>query len=112
MSRSQSRIGPQPWPSDLPTGWPQPDDAVVLADTRRGGDARLLLIDLPDTLEDALDRYRRALNQNGFETQEPQGPRTLSALHARRGAWEAVLTFIGRERATRVEILLLDRAAG
>jgi hypothetical protein len=111
-TRSESRIGPQPWPDDLPARWPRLDHAQVLSDTRRQEGDRLLLVDLPGTPDHALDRYREALEDVGFDVVRPNTQRPLHALHARRGADEVVLTFFGREHATRIEILFLDAASG
>jgi len=108
--RSESRIGPQPWPEDLPAGWPRPDHALLLADTRRdelGRLGRLLLVDLPDAPARALDSFRKALGQNGFESRRPHTGDAGHALQVRRGELEARLTFIGRGRTTRLEILFL-----
>jgi hypothetical protein len=106
-SRFESRIGPQPWPEDLPANWPRPDHAQLLADTRRDGLGRLLLVDLPETPARALDSFREALLQSGFETRRPRSGDTGHALHVRRGELEVTLTFIARERWTRLEILFL-----
>ncbi|MEE8164137.1 MAG: hypothetical protein V3T64_01070 [Myxococcota bacterium] len=110
--RFESRIGPQPWPEDLPADWPRPDRAQVLADTRRDKLGRLLLVDLPDTPARALDSFREALLQHGFEARRPRSGDTGHALHVRRGELEAILTFIGRERTTRLEILFLCLQCG
>ncbi len=109
--RSESRIGPQAWPEDLPADWPRPDHAQLLADTRRDKLGRLLLVDLPDTRARALDAYQEALRQNGFEVRRPRSGNTGHALHVRRGELEAILTFIDRERTTRLEILFLCERA-
>ena len=110
--RYQSRIGPQPWPGNLPDRWPTPEAAMVLADTRRGGGGRLLLVDLPVDPERALALYRDALHRGGFETQRPRDPRLRHALHVHRDDEQAVLTFLPRADATRLEIFFVGSTPG
>lgn len=105
--RRDARIGPQPWPTDLPVGWPRPDDARVLADSRRNEGDRLILADLPGPPERALARYRDALHALGYAVERTRTRRFPHALHARGEHAEAVLTFFERDARTRVEILLL-----
>ena len=102
-SRSTSRIGPQPWPSDLPTAWPRLERAQVLADTRRNGD-RLLLVDLPGGPDRAAGEFEGALRDQGYRV-DPLTTRSGRALHAESDDHEAVLTFYPREKVTRLEIL-------
>lgn len=109
-TRFESRIGPQPWPDDLPANWPIPDQGRLLANTAQQGGGRLLLVDLPDAPERALDFYRTALERGGYEVSSREAKKPGHALHARHGRDEAVLTFIPRADATRVEILFLPHA--
>lgn len=109
-ARSETRIGPQPWPADLPAGWPRLQDGRVLADTRRNGD-RLLLVDLPGEPDDARDRYGAALRAEGFDV-VPGADRAAGSLRATGATTAAELTFYPRETVTRVEILFRDPAAG
>jgi hypothetical protein len=117
-SRSESRIGPQPWPQDLPQDWPRPASAQLLADSRTHGRGRLLLADLPGTPEQALDSFQWALVEAGFAAQRrdrkttPPAPQAPRVLHVRRGAEEAILTFIDRDPVTRLEILFIDPDRG
>ena len=109
-SRSESRIGPQPWPTDLPARWPRPEEGRVLADLRRDGD-RLLLVDWPGASGGAVDRFDAALRAEGFVVVPGQrvGAKSLSARDA---MTRAELTFFPRESVTRVEILFQERDAG
>lgn len=105
--RTTSRIGPQPWPADLPQTFPRPDDARVLADTRQRGD-RLLLVDVPTPVDRAARDFDRALRERGYTVARADTRRVRHALHAASPGGEAVLTFLERDDATRVEILFLS----
>ena len=111
-ARGESRIGPQPWPEDLPARWPRFEDGRVLADTRREGN-RLLLVDLSGDPAEALDRYDDALRAGGFEVAPGRGggAGSLRVIDATTQA-AAELTFYPRETVTRVEILFLERSSG
>lgn len=109
-SRSESRIGPQPWPSDLPARWPRLAEGRVLADLRRDGD-RLLLVDWPGDAGGALDRFGAALRAGGFDVGPGKGG-GAGSLSARDATTMAELTFFPRETVTRVEILFREREAG
>lgn len=111
-SRFETRIGPQPWPRDLPSNWPQPTGARVVADTAQQAGDRLLLVDLPGTPDEALDSYRNVLRGRGYDVAEPTTRRSTRALHAKRDGDEAVLTFFGRKHDTRLEILFIGGAPG
>jgi hypothetical protein len=111
-TRFESRIGPQPWPEDLPSDWPRPTKARVVADTKQQHADRLLLVDLPGRPDEALDSYRNVLRGHGYEVVRQRTPRTTHALHVKRGGDKAVLTFFGRRHATRLEILFIGGAAG
>lgn len=110
--RSESRIGPQPWPGDLPARWPMLGEATVVADTKRREGDRLLLVNVPFSPERAMDAYQSALRERGYEVQRPQSGTGPRALHAQSPDHEAVLTFFPREKVTRIEILFLARATG
>lgn len=110
--RFDSRVGPQAWPSDLPSHWPIPDSGQLLADTRHERGERLLLVDLPGSPDRALDAYRDALRGAGFEVENGQVQSARRALFARRGEEQAVLTFAAGETATRLEILFVRPASG
>jgi len=109
--RVTSRIGPQPWPGDLPAGFPRPEGARLLADMRRDGD-RLLLVDLPTQVDRAADQLDRALREGGYDVDRAETRRVRHALLARHEAGAAVLSFLARDGQTRLEILFLDRAEG
>ncbi|MCR9092751.1 MAG: hypothetical protein NXI30_00905 [bacterium] len=109
-TRSESRIGPQPWPADLPARWPRLEGGRVLADTRRNGD-RLLLVDLPGEPDAARERYGAALRAEGFEV-VPGADRGAGSLRATGPTAAADLTFYPRETVTRVEILFRDPPTG
>ena len=111
--RYDNRIGPQPWPMDLPDRWPIPDQGQLLAVTRAGDAERLLLVDLPGRPELAFASYRDVLRERGFEVEIPTRlpERAQHALYARRGEEHAMLRFFARADATRLEILLLRRSA-
>jgi hypothetical protein len=111
-ARFESRIGPQPWPDDLPANWPIPEQGKVLASTAQKEGGRLLLVDLPGTPESAADFYRRELERNGFDLSRSPSNDSRHALVARCGRDEAVLTFLGRTNTTRVEILFLPVVPG
>jgi hypothetical protein len=110
--RGESRVGPQPWPADLPRAWPRPRQATVVADTRRSTGDRLLLVNLPGPADEALDEFRRALIENGYEVDPPRIDSTRPTLRVKSGDDRAVLTFYAREKVTRIEILFPARAAG
>ncbi len=120
IERSRTRIGPQPWPRDLPAAWPRLDPARVVADSVRPGRGRLLLVDVPGAPEHALESLREALDERGFETRRPERLRAPIALHAWLGDDDVVLTFHDREydrehdreRHTRLEILFVEPASG
>ena len=119
-TRFETRIGPQPWPQNLPQGWPEPRRATLVADTTIGErrheqkpteareDGRLLLIDLPDPLNRALDSYRGTLRRNGFELAPKATGQGSNAFLVKRGTLEARLSFFARKHATRLEILFLS----
>jgi hypothetical protein len=109
-SRGTSRIGPQPWPADLPTAWPRLESARVLADTRRDGD-RLLLVDLPGSPDHAAAEYGEALRARGYAIDQTDGARVGRTIHVESPYHEAVLTFFPRDEITRIEILFLEKAA-
>jgi hypothetical protein len=106
-TRFESRIGLQPWPRDLPESWPKPLGASVVADTTGRNKGRLLLIDLSDSIEIALDSYRGVLRDSGFEVVRAGAVGRGRALRASRGRTEASLRFFAREDATRLEILFI-----
>ena len=110
--RHQTRVGPQPWPEDLPSRWPLLPEATVVADTLRAEGDRLLLVNLPGSPADAIDFYHDALVERGYRVERPRLRRDRHALHAQSAEHEAVLTFISRDRITRVEILFLARGTG
>ena len=111
-TRFESRVGLQPWPKDLPESWPIPRDArVVAASIQRQGN-RLLLVDLPARPGEALESYRDELEASGYRIFQPQSGPSNHALRAKRGDDEAILTFFGREHATRLEILFVARGSG
>jgi len=101
-SRFESRIGPQPWPGDLPANWPTPSSALVLADTLDRKSGRLLLVNLAGPFDQALASYRSALETGGFEVD-----RSHNTLHAKRDRVIATLNFFAREDSTRLEILFI-----
>ncbi len=109
-TRSTNRIGPQPWPADLPTMWPRLESARVLADTRRDGD-RLLLVDLPGSPAEAAAEYGKALRSRGYSIDQTESARVGRAIHAESPDHEAVLTFFPRDEITRLEILFLGKSA-
>jgi len=111
-TRFESRIGPQPWPDDLPTNWPIPAQARLVASTAQQSGGRLLLVDLPGSSDRARELYRDALERGGYDVSNHETKKLKQALLAKHGRDQAVLTFIGRAEATRVEILLLPPAAG
>ncbi len=109
-TQSQSRIGLQPWPEDLPARWPRPNESRVLADTSRHEGDRLLLVDVPDDPAAAATFYQAALLAEGYEVDRTSTRRVQHALHASLADHEVVLTFLPREKATRIEILFLRGA--
>ena len=108
-SRSESRIGPQPWPTDLPNAWPRFANAKVLADTQRNGD-RLLLVNVPSGTEQAAQEFQEALRGQGYQV-DLLATRAGHALHAEAADHEVVLTFYPREEVTRLEILFPGKRA-
>ena len=111
-TRFESRIGLQPWPEDLPTNWPTPSQASVVAVAKRQPGDLLLLVDLPGSPDQALESYRADLRAGGFHVVRSASQPSPHALHAKRGDDEAVLTFFGRKQATRLEILFVGHASG
>lgn len=109
-SRSESRIGPQPWPEDLPARWPRLEEGRVLADLRRDGD-RLLLVDWPGAPGGALDRFDAALRAEGYDVAPGEGG-GAGSLRATGATTTAELTFFPRETVTRIEILFRQPKAG
>jgi len=110
--RHETRVGPQPWPEDLPSRWPVLSQATVVADTLRGEGDRLLLVNLPGSPDEAIDSYQAALVERGYRVDRPSLRRDRRALHAQSAEHEAVLTFVSRDRITRIEILFLARETG
>jgi len=108
--RFETRVGPQPWPRDLPSNWPRPATGRVVADSKRAGGERLLLIDLPGSADEALATYRRALRNEDFEVEESSPDGSKRGLRVRRGRDEASLRFFDRDHRTRIEILFLARS--
>jgi hypothetical protein len=108
-TRSESRVGPQPWPADLPKRWPRLRDATVVADTKRGGGERLLLANFPGDPDAAMDSIQTAFRDRGYRVEQARSDRTV---HARSDDHRVVLTFFPRKKVTRVEILLLVEPAG
>lgn len=106
-SRFESRIGPQPWPRNLPENWPTPIDSLVLADANGREDGRLLLVDLSSSIDQSLDFYVTALRQGGFEVDQAGTSGRDNALRASRGSIEATLHFFARGDSTRLEILFI-----
>ena len=109
-TRSEGRVGPQPWPTDLPDGWPLALAGQVVADTRTDGD-RLLLVDVRESRRETVEAYADALRAEGFrvEVGEREGTPALRAIG---GSARAELTFFAGETVTRVEILFPSAAAG
>jgi hypothetical protein len=105
-TRFESRIGPQPWPDDLPKNWPIPDPSKVLANTSQKEGGRLLLVDLPGSLDHVVEYYAEALERGGYRVARFENERSLPILSASQGRDEATLTFIARGDTIRVEILL------
>jgi hypothetical protein len=112
FAKSETRVGPQPWPRDLPPRWPRPAEATLVADTKQAAGDRLMLVNLPGPPDRAVERYSEALSASGYEVDPAKSRKPGSALHVRGENHEAVLIFFAREKATRVEILFLTRAAG
>jgi len=104
-SRFQTRIGPQPWPRDLPRHWPQPTRAVVVADSRRHDAERLLLVDLPGSHASEFKAYVDALVQNGFEIDAIGRDGIHGSLRVIGHEAEANLLFFTHANHTRLEIL-------
>jgi hypothetical protein len=111
-TQSETRVGLQPWPEDLPVKWPILESATVVADTRRSGGERLLLVDVPGAPDQVMDSYQSALRDGGYEVDRPRLRRTRRALHAQSPEHRAVLTFFARKELTRIEILFLTPATG
>lgn len=108
--RYTTRVGPQPWPTDLPSQWPKPAAGRVVADSKRAGGERLLLVDLPGSADEAFADYRRSLRDGRFEIDETSSDSSKLGLRVRRGSDQATLRFFDREHRTRVEILFLARS--
>jgi hypothetical protein len=111
-SRSQTRVGPQPWPQDLPGRWPVLREATVVADVKQSAGDRLLLVNVPGSPDRAMATYQSALRERGYDVEQPRLRYDRRALHAQSGEHEVVLTFFAREKVTRIEILFLERATG
>ena len=109
---TRTRVGPQPWPDDLPGDWPVLDGAQLLADSVQAAGDRLLLVDWPEQPARAVARLRAALEARGYRVAEPRMRSTRHALHARGGAGEIVLTVFARDDASRLEILFLASTPG
>jgi hypothetical protein len=105
--RFDSRIGPQPWPTDLPNRWPTPSQARVVAVAMQREGNRLLLIDLPGSARESLAHYRNALRAEGYRVARRESRRSTHALRVKSGEDEVVLTFFGRKHGTRLEILFV-----
>jgi hypothetical protein len=110
--RFESRVGPQPWPDDLPSNWPKPTSSRVVANAKRAEGDRLVLIDLPLSPAEAVDAYRSQLQSQGYAVTEVPNAEAVHSLRAKSGQDEAVLRFFRRDRATRIEILFIARARG
>jgi len=106
-TRFETRIGPQPWPRDLPENWPTPSGGLVLADTDGREEGRLLLVDLAGSIDQALLSYQTALLASGFEVDREGTVGGGKALRAQRGSTKATLRFFAREDSTRLEILFI-----
>lgn len=111
-SRSESRIGLQPWPEDLPRNWPTPSRARVVGVAMQPQGNRLLLVDLPGSPRAALESYQNLLRAGGYHVVRPATRKSTHALHARLDDDEAVLRFFERKQATRLEILFVGRGSG
>lgn len=111
-AQNQTRVGLQPWPEDLPVKWPILEHAIVVADTRRSGGERLLLVNVPGAPDQVMDSYQSALRKGGYEVDRPRLRRTRHALSAQSAEHRAVLTFFARKKLTRIEILFLTPATG
>lgn len=111
-TRFESRIGLQPWPDDLPAGWPKPEWARVVATTTQQHGNRLVLVDIPGSPAQALAAYRDDLEAVGYRVVRPRSREGAHALDARLDGMEVVLRFFARDRRTRLEILFIDRRTG
>jgi len=112
-TKFETRVGLQPWPEDLRGKWPEPRGARVVADSMQRNGNRLLLVDLPDSPNEALERYRDELEASSYDVlRHESSPPAGHALHAKRGDDEAILSFFGREQVTRLEILFVSRGSG
>ena len=112
-TKFETRVGLQPWPEDLRGKWPEPRGARVVADSMQRQGNRLLLVDLPDSPDEALELYRDELKANGYDVlRRESSPPAGHALHAKRGDDGAILSFFGREQTTRLEILFVSRGSG
>jgi hypothetical protein len=78
-----------------------------MADSNGREDGRLLLVDLPGDLDQAIVLYRRALGEVGFEVVRGRGGTDRHRLRAQRGDVEAKLRFFARRDVTRLEILFV-----
>jgi hypothetical protein len=92
--------------------WPILENATVVANTRRSGGERLLLVDVPGAPDQVMDSYQSALRDGGYEVDRPRLRRTRRALHAQSTEHQAILTFFARKKLTRIEILFLTPATG
>ena len=106
-SRFETRVGPQPWPEDLRRKWPPPSGARVVADSIQRQGNRLLLVDLPRSIDEAMDSYQYELEANGYHVRRRESDPQRHVLDAKRGDDEAILGFFGREHGTRLEILFV-----
>jgi hypothetical protein len=104
-SRFQTRIGPQPWPGDLPKRWPRPTRAVVVAYSRSQNAERLLLVDLPGSPAREFAAYVEALLETGFEIDTTGGDGVHGSLRVVADGVDASLRFLAHARHTRLEIL-------
>jgi len=110
--RLESHIGLQPWPDDLPTRWPIPKQARVVAVAIQRQGNRLLLVDLPGSPRASLEFYRDALRERGYHVPRPESQNSTRALYAKSADTEAVLTFFDRKHGTRLEILFVAHGSG
>lgn len=110
--RFESHIGLQPWPDDLPSSWPTPSQARVVAVAMQRQGNRLFLVDLPGSPGESLEFYRDALRTRGYRVVRPALQESAPTLHAKSADAEAVLTFFDRMHATRLEILFVGRGSG
>ena len=110
--RFETRVGPQPWPDDLPDGWPRPAGARVVARSTRDGGDRLLMVDLPGPPRQSSADHRDALRRAGFVVEGVPDAGAGEALRVRRGDERARLDFFERDAHTRLEILFVGTPRG